>query len=162
LKGSLLVDITNQTQNEKFTSIISRIMLVEDITWGDPKQGYLVRYRGRIYNEDTATAYDQLADTFKPMGVTPLFREQGDQHVVILVSGVLQAKPSASWVNIVLFVFTVITVIMAGALYSFEFTGPAPSDMSGWIQLIVSALPSGIPFAVSLLSILLAHEFGHY
>ena len=136
--------------------------MVEDITWGEAKHGYLVRYRGRIYNEDTAAAYEQLAETLRPMKVTPLFREQGDQHVIILLNGLIQAKPSAIWVNVVLFIFTLFTVLLAGALYSSNYTGPAPISMVDWIRVIFSSLPSGIPFAISLLAILLAHEFGHY
>ncbi len=154
--------MTNPIENDLFTPIISRMMLVEDITWGEAKQGYMVRYRGRIYNEDTAAAYEQLANTLKPMRVTPLFREQDEQHVVVLLNGLIQPKPSAAWVNGVLFVLTLLSVLLAGALYSGSYTGPDPTDFLGWIRVIFLSLPSGIPFAASLLAILLSHEFGHY
>jgi membrane-associated protease RseP (regulator of RpoE activity) len=51
-------------------------------------------------------------------------------------------------------------MIFAGALYSYS--GPLPSDQSALLAAILHGLVSGIPFAVSLLAILLAHEFGHY
>jgi membrane-associated protease RseP (regulator of RpoE activity) len=76
--------------------------------------------------------------------------------------GVIKAKPSPSWVNFVLFGLTVVSVLMAGALYSFNYQGPAPENPIDLISILLQTLPSGIPFAISLLAILLAHEFGHY
>jgi membrane-associated protease RseP (regulator of RpoE activity) len=51
-------------------------------------------------------------------------------------------------------------MLFAGALYSFE--GPAPENELELIKIILSNLHLGIPFGLSLLAILLAHEFGHY
>jgi len=152
----------DNSENDIYSPIISRYMMVEDITWGEAKQSFLVRYRGRIYNEDTSAVYDQVADTFRPMGITPLFRQESDLHVILLMKGVLKPKPSASWVNLVLFGLTVITVLMAGAIYSFDYSGPLPDSFIGQIMILLGMLPKGISFAVSLLAILLAHEFGHY
>jgi membrane-associated protease RseP (regulator of RpoE activity) len=149
-------------ENDRFTPIIARMMLIEDVTWGDPKQGFLVRYRGRLYNEDTSASYDTLSATFRPMDITPIFRQEADQHIVLLVRGVIKPKPSAAWVNLVLFGLTVITVLMAGAIYSFEYDGPLPNSLSGQIGILLRMLPSGFSFAISLLAILVAHEFGHY
>lgn len=152
----------NGTEMDIYTPIVSRFMLIEDITWGEAKRSFLVRYRGRIYNEDTAAVYDQLAETLRPMGITPLFRMEGNMHVILLMQGVIQARPSRSWVNLLLFGLTVITVLMAGAYYSFDYSGPPPEDLLDLFRILLSTLPNGISFAVSLLSILLAHEFGHY
>lgn len=149
-------------ENDRYTTIITRIMMVEDITWGDPKQGFLVRYRGRIYEEDTSAAYDKVSEILRPMDITPIFRQESGQHVVMLVRGVIKPKPSAAWVNILLFGLTVITVLMAGAIYSFDYAGPMPDSLIGQIRILLTMLPSGLSFAVSLLAILLAHEFGHY
>jgi len=51
-----------QTDLDELTAIISRVFNIEDVTRGDGKQGYLVRYRGRLLAEDSAQAYDQLAE----------------------------------------------------------------------------------------------------
>ena len=149
-------------ESDIYTPIITRIMLVEDITWGDPTKGYLVRYRGKIYEEDTAAVYENLDKILHPMGITPLFRTDSNQHVVLLMRGVIQPKPSASWVNILLFALTIVTVLLAGAIYSFDYTDPLPDSLFGQIGILLRQLPNGISFAVSLLAILLAHEFGHY
>lgn len=145
-----------------YTQFINQVMLVEDITWGDPAQGYLVRYRGKIYSEDTDAVYDNLSQILRPKGITPLFRLDGEQHVVLLMQGVIQPKPSAAWVNILLFGLTIITVLMAGAIYSFSYEGPLPDSLLGQLKILISQFPNGISFAISLLAILLAHEFGHY
>jgi len=145
-----------------YTQFINQVMLVEDITWGDPAQGYLVRYRGKIYSEDTAAVYDNLSQILRPKGITPLFRLDGGQHVVLLMQGVIQPKPSAAWVNILLFGLTIITVLMAGAIYSFSYEGPLPDSLLGQLKILISQFPNGISFAISLVAILLAHEFGHY
>ena len=49
---------------------------------------------------------------------------------------------------------------MSGLLYSYQ--GPVPNDIPGMIWTLITHLWVGWPFAVSLLAILLAHEFGHY
>lgn len=49
------------------------------------------------------------------------------------------------------------SMIFSGALQSFQM--PA---QGGLLESLLSSIWSGLPFAVSLLAILLAHEFGHY
>jgi len=78
------------------------------------------------------------------------------------MQGVIDPKPSRAWVNILLFGLTVITVLMAGALYNSNYDGPPPQDYFDLIGILFRTITNGIPFAVSLLAILLAHEFGHY
>ena len=59
--------------------------------------------------------------------------------------------PAKPWVNIVLFLCTIITTMYAGAVQS----GAEPFRS-------LSDLFRGIPFSAALLGILLAHEMGHY
>ena len=146
--------------NDPYTSTVSRVLRVEDVTWGEQKQGFIVRYRGRLYNEDSATAYDELAASMRQLNVTPLFRSEEGRHVVILVNGVIKPRPSKVWVNGVLFLLTIITVLMAGALYSYS--GPTPNNISELLLGLLGNLGNGIAFALTLLAILVAHEFGHY
>jgi membrane-associated protease RseP (regulator of RpoE activity) len=51
-------------------------------------------------------------------------------------------------------------VLFAGALFAYD--GPVPGSTGGVIATILANWRLGIPFAASLLAILLAHEFGHY
>jgi membrane-associated protease RseP (regulator of RpoE activity) len=146
-------------ETDSLTPIVARVMKIEDITTGDPQKNYLVRYRGQFYGE-TAEAYDRLAENLRPMDITPLFRTEGGQPSIWLMPGLIQPKPSNPYVNLILFALTVFSVVFAGALYAYD--GPVPDSTSGILLAILRSLPSGIPFAVSMMAILLAHEFGHY
>jgi membrane-associated protease RseP (regulator of RpoE activity) len=143
---------------EILTSLVSRIFRIEDVTLGDPQKGWVVRYRGVLLNNDSAAAYDQLADSVRVHGLTPLFRKEGNLHLIFLAPSLPEVKPKLPTTNIILFLLTVFSVMLAGATPE----GPLPADTVGQILALLKALPSGWPFAASLLGILLAHEFGHY
>lgn len=145
-------------ETEILNRLASRVFSIQDATLGDAQKGHVVRYRGRLLTEDSAAAYDQLADSVKGYNLTPLFREENGQHVIYLVHSLPAPKPNNVNVNILLFVLTVVSVMLAGA----QPEGPIPSDVWGQILLLVKSIFSGWPFALSLLGILLAHEFGHY
>ncbi len=145
-------------ETEVLTSLVARVFRVDDITAGDAEKGPLFRYRGQLLLDDSVAAYDQLAASVKSYGLTPLFRlEKGDQ-VIYLINTPPKQKPSNPWVNIILFVLTVFSVMFAGATPA----GPVPNDVWGQLLSLLRGIFSGWPFALSLLSILLAHEFGHY
>ncbi len=142
------------------TQIVRRYLKIEDITSGTREKIYLVRYRGKLYTEDSEEAYNRLSENLKPYGLLPLFRKEGDQHVILLAPDAFKTRPSNPWVNLVLFVLTFLSVLFAGVLYTYN--GPLPEDPSGIFRTLLVNLPIGFPFAASLLTILLAHEFGHY
>lgn len=143
---------------EILNSIVSHIFRIEDITTGDSQKGWLLRYRGRLLGEDSASAYDQLADSVRGYGLTPLFRREGEQHVIFLARSLPEVKKRAPVANIIMFLLTVLSVMLAGATPE----GPIPSDTGGQILALLGSILTGWPFAASLLGILLAHEFGHY
>ena len=138
---------------------VGRIMEVQSIVWGSPRDPQVVaRFRGRILG-DTAAAYDQLAAILRQREMTPLFRFHGKEHEVIVLRGVLQPKPSNPWINLLAFLLTVLSVFFAGALYAYQ--GPATWGPEA-LPYLKAALGGGLAFTVSLLAILLFHEFGHY
>jgi Zn-dependent protease len=149
---------------DPLTQSVSRVLRIEDFTPGDPKLGYIARYRGHLYSEDTVAAYDQLAALLRPREITPLFRKEGDRHVVLLTQGVRRPSPSKTWVNLVLFALTVVSVFLAGTLYTMggNYDGPPNPGLSTLLPYLIQNFGGGLAFAVSLLSILLAHELGHY
>jgi membrane-associated protease RseP (regulator of RpoE activity) len=146
-------------ESEVLNSLVGRVFRYEDVTMGDPTKGYFLRYRGELLL-DSVEAYDQLAAALHPYDVTPLFRIEEGRQTVLLIRGTIQVKPSKVWVNLLLFGLTVLSVLFAGAVFSFS--GPAPQDFLGQVWALLSHIWTGWPFAVSLLAILLAHEFGHY
>lgn len=143
---------------ELLTSLVSRVFRIEDVTSGDPQKGWILRYRGHLLGDDSATAYDLLADSVRVYGLTPLFRKDGDKHIVFLVPSLPEPKKRFPLVNIVLFLLTVFSVMLAGASPE----GTPPADQGAQALWLLKSIFTGWPFALSLLGILLAHEFGHY
>ena len=141
---------------ELVESIVGRIMSVEDTTLGSDKQGYIVRYRGRIRMDDTSAAYDYLSEQLKSQNLTPLFRWDAGRHAVLLVQGLPKIKQSNPQINLLLGILTIASVLFTGALYAGQ---DLPGDPG---QAILAVIERGWPFAVSMLGILGAHEFGHY
>jgi membrane-associated protease RseP (regulator of RpoE activity) len=147
-------------QPDVLNSIVSRLFRIEEVTWGDPQKTFIVRYRGALLTDDSAAAYDQLAEALRPLNVTPLFRVEAGRQTVILVAGVIRPTPGRISINIALFILTLLSVLFTGAMSSYQ--GEMPADFFGQIKTLLLNLWVGWPFAVSLLAILLAHEFGHY
>ena len=145
--------------SEILNNIVSRVFRYDDVTMGDPNKGYFLRYRGLLLG-DSIQAYDQLSEALRPYDITPLFRLEDSRQTVLLVQGTIHPKPSRVWVNLVLFGLTLLSVLFAGASYGY--TGPLPDKPLDQIWTLITHLGAGWPFAVSLLAILLAHEFGHY
>lgn len=138
-------------------ALVGRYLKIEDLTLGGRNESYLVRYRGRLYSEDTAATYDELALALKPYGLTPLFRWESGRHAVMLVQKIPQPAPSNPRTNLWMFILTLIAVLWTGGVTNLE--GPLPENPLQAIGVLVGA---GWPFAVSLLAILGAHELGHY
>ncbi len=147
------------TQIDNYQHLVAQVMKIEEVTIGDEaKQGYIARYRGQIYG-DSAMAYDQLAEQLRLSKVTPLFRKDREQHYVLLVTSLPAPNRSNPYINLAMFGLTVFSVFLVGAAYVYQ--GPVSSFSDLYLRSI-QTLPQGWPFAVSLLAILLAHEFGHY
>ena len=49
-------------ETDILTSIVSRVLRIEDVTLGAPPKSFIIRYRGQLYG-DSAAAYDQLAES---------------------------------------------------------------------------------------------------
>ncbi len=146
-------------ENEVLNNLVSRVFRVEDVTLGEPARGLIARYRGHLLSDDTVAAYDQLADSLKPYNITPLFRMDKGQQVIYLTPRRPEPKPARVSVNIILFILTVISVMLIGGSQP---EGAMPADLGGQILYFLKGFLSGWPYALSLMSILLAHEFGHY
>ena len=144
-------------QNEILDAQVRRIFRIDDITQGTSQLGYIRRYRGQLVAEDSIAAYDRLAETLKLYHLMPLFRKEANQHIILLIPEPPTSKPARTWVNLLMFVLTLISVLVSGGIYNS--TATLPSDP---ILAIVAIVKTGWPFAVSLITILGIHEFGHY
>ena len=144
---------------DKLLPLVRQVMSITDITVGDQKQPFAIRFRGTLIS-DSQLAFDKLDPAFKQAGTTLIFREEKDGQEILGMPGVIQPQASNPLVNVILFLLTLASMLMAGAMYGME----APTDAStlGIFRAILQNLPIGFTFAVSLLGILTAHEFGHY
>ena len=69
------------------------------------------------------------------------------------------------WINVVLFLATVCTTLFVGTVWMLAFEDTGSGASPGTLELLADRpllLLEGVPFALALLSILLAHEMGHY
>ena len=142
-------------------SQVSRIFRIDDVTAGNPRE-WIVRYRGQLLGDDSAAAYDQLAEAVRPYGITPLFRKGEDGRHVIYLAPALQIPKSSSRIviNIVLFILTVLSMMFTAVDIPPETA--ASLDGAGYLLYKIEHLLSGWPFALSMMAILFAHEMGHY
>jgi membrane-associated protease RseP (regulator of RpoE activity) len=140
---------------DDLTPLVARILRIDDTTWGDEKKGFQVRYRGKLYSPDSEQAYDQLSLELQKFKLIPLFRVEGNQHVIVLLKGMIQPKPTKIWGNILFFILTVLSVMFTGAV---SYAGTIPTDPSDWFSFMLG----GLPFTIALMTILVCHEFGHY
>lgn len=97
-------------------------------------------------------ALDVLVDRFRPLGYTPFLRgERSDLELRALPLATAERRPGIR-LNIVLFVLTCLSTLVAGSGAFFAFDPIAEP----WRLL------HGVPYAATLLAILGTHEFGHY
>ena len=93
----------------------------------------------------------EIKEFFANTEYTPLFLREGTQH---LVQFGFFKKPDTRpkyWLNLLLFIATILSTIFAGSLNSGGNPFSNFSDL--WL---------GIPFSVSIMAILTCHELGHY
>lgn len=104
------------------------------------------------------TLYEPIEQTIREIkeytaqyGYTPFFNKEGNYHTVLLAMiPKFYDKPKV-WLNVLLFILTIFTTLLAGAFNS----GANPFEKFSDILI-------GIPFSFSLMAILTCHELGHY
>jgi membrane-associated protease RseP (regulator of RpoE activity) len=119
-------------------------------------RGGVVAFRGDL-RVSPSRAVDTLLERFRAFGYTPFIRADGDGVVVQAwpLAEVVE-RPRVS-VNVVLFLLTCASTLVAGTMFTGSPTFDAFRAASGPTWFI-----SGVPFAGTLLAILGVHEFGHY
>jgi len=130
---------------------LSDFMTVEDIIILDSNARPLIRFGGQIVADPDDGAFDDLVTRFKALGYTPILSTEDSVTYVRALPVVASEKTGKPWVNVVLFVLTVLSVLAIGA-------------MRDEIDIIANPLQiwRGWPFAVTIMGILTAHELSHY
>lgn len=105
-------------------------------------------FYGRLY-DDPDRAFERISERFAALGYIAFLSKEKDLYRVIAVRGGVRTLAPRPWLNLILFLATLLTVMLAGA-------APQPGGT------FLSMLLSGLPFAVALMTVLLAHELAHY
>ncbi len=121
---------------------------------------------------DAERAYDALDAALQPYDLFALFRENPrdtssmiqSPHVVHIISRRLpEALTPKIWPALLLFVLTLLSMMWTGALIAKNIIAlDEPALAADIEQNLLLNLWRGLPYAVSLLLILVPHELGHY
>ena len=95
---------------------ISHLFAVGNTTLDEPDPGY-VRFRGRFI-QDPADCFNELRDLFEAQGFTPMIREQDGSMILIGMPVVFHDSPGKWQINLLLFLATIVTTLITGALYA--------------------------------------------
>ena len=148
-----------QSRTEVLVNLVKEIMTIDQMTLGRTQDDYLILFEG-LLTQPSESAYEFAAQALHPYQLTPLFRTSGDKHIVILRKGLFKPSFQKVRLNIILFLATFISIIFAGILTTYN--GPTTTDMSIILPHVRENIGLSLAFAVSMYSILIAHEFGHY
>jgi Zn-dependent protease len=127
--------------------------------------GEIISFQGQIHG-DTEVAFERISERFATLGYTAMLQDRpGGGHEVIAVKGEFNRKAGQVWVNAVLFLVTLLSVLYISAINELD-----SNMVEGLTSLDILILPltqprllwKGLPFAGTLMSILLTHELSHY
>jgi membrane-associated protease RseP (regulator of RpoE activity) len=136
---------------------LADLFVVQAVTLGIPGQPETLRLQGYL-QLPSDQAYPQIAARLRDMGYTVALRHDAKLNLdeLAVVPGVFpQVEHPRLWVHALLLGATILTTLYVGA----GMVEARPPDDLWWPLF---HFWRGWPFALSLLSILLAHELGHY
>jgi membrane-associated protease RseP (regulator of RpoE activity) len=152
-----LDDTPLERRSGQIENAVSDLLAVQDVTRGVPEHREAIRLRGHLLMP-SERAYPQIAARLRALDFTAMLRHDKETGLdeLLAIPGAMPEydRPRLS-THLLLFGFTVLTTLYVGAGMS----EARPADDLWWPLF---NLWMGWPFSVSLLSILLAHEFGHY
>jgi membrane-associated protease RseP (regulator of RpoE activity) len=151
--------ITFEGNIQKLRAQLGDVLTVQDVQVLEAPDR-VVSFSGQLLR-DAESAYAALRERFRTLGYTPLLRRQGNGEVVIAQQGVVVVRPSQVWINLVLFAATVLATLLTGAISEVGQRVPEAMILPALLQRPILLL-TGLPFSLTLMSILLAHEMGHY
>jgi len=137
---------------------VADVFDIHDTTLGVPGQLDAIRLRGHL-RLSSEQAYPRLAERLHALGYTAILRHDKELglDVLLAVPGTVpQESGTRLWVNLLLFLLTVLATLFVGATWSDQV--PPEADLN-WV---LTHLWVGWPFALSLMTILTGHELGHY
>ncbi|MGD2077608.1 MAG: site-2 protease family protein [Chloroflexota bacterium] len=142
-------------QAERLIDEVADLFQTSSITIDRPEVGF-IRLRGH-FMRDLADYYGDLRQRFERHNFTPIVRGEEDEDDVAIIAAPMVFNPPASRaiINFVLLVATILSTLWIGALM--EASNAGLEGIPGFGDLWL-----GLPYCLSLMTILGAHELGHY
>lgn len=135
-------------------AVLDGLMDVESYAWD--ARGALT-LRGQ-FTAPTQPNYRTIRARIEALGYTPFLRRHGNHDELFASPGVVKRTQPRVGLPVALFVLTVLSVLITGAFHESQQLAANPSLLLRNPGLLLA----GIPFMLTLLGILLAHEMGHY
>ncbi|MCS7324356.1 MAG: site-2 protease family protein [Anaerolineae bacterium] len=136
---------------------VAEVMSIEAVDASGDERVSAVKFIGKL-RLDASAAFEHLRTRLAALGYVPLLREaESEREMVVAVRGeVAQSAPQNLKLSLLLFLATLLTTTLFGGMFAWSLSRPT-TDFS-----LVGILSNGIPFSVALMTILGAHELGHY
>ncbi len=136
---------------EVLRNVLDGIFIVSTTAMNKPEPGF-VQFQGRPAGD--GDIFDEVNGRFNPLGYTPHIKKgYGTLTAIIAEPVIYESAPSNYLVNLLLFIITIFSTLYIGALYA---------ESNAEYSLSFTWLLQGWPYSLSLLTILGAHELGHY
>lgn len=136
------------TQADDLRLAVAEFFETDSVTIDRPIVGH-IRLAGRFLC-DISSCYGEVRRSFERFGFTPYIRREEGEVTLNASPVVFRPSPSRRIVNLVLLLATILSVLWVGA----------SSEVEGAFKL--GDLWLGLPYCLSLMAILGAHELGHY
>ncbi len=145
----------NRSSSESFIvdrllAVLRHFMIVEEVKVLSGDSPPPLQFTGTLTGGGEDTIFEGINDGFAGLGYTPVLRREKGEHLLQAIPGVIPHKPAKPWLNVLLFVCTLLSMLFIGTLQENIFPRRFLDIGQGW------------RFALTLLAILTAHEFSHY
>jgi Zn-dependent protease len=150
-------------------SALGQVMRVDNHTIHEPPVD-LIEFTGKLICPSDE-AFGHIYKSFIANGYTPMLTERDGKEVVVAKHGIVETTRSTARLNVILLIATIASTVLAGTLLYAE-TSALGRQLLGRADdmidalLIIARTPAlwmiGVPYALTLLSILGVHEMGHY
>ncbi|MBU6359841.1 MAG: site-2 protease family protein [Chloroflexota bacterium] len=143
-------------------SRITEVMAVDQVQAEPSSNAIMFLGKLRIKSDQ---AFEQMSTRLKEIGYFPLLRDldnDAERQVFVVIKGdAIASVDQRPWMSLGLFVATLISTAFAGTLFS-RAVANVGSDAALNALSLLDVVTYGLPFALTLLSILGVHELGHY
>lgn len=139
----------NRNEAQSLSRIVAEVMEIDLVQPAKSGPGDGISIHGQLRME-ADVAYAHLAPQFHLLGYTIMLRQERNGVVLLALPGTIMVGESRLWLALLLFALTVVSTTFVGGRFE------------GDDGVMRYSLGLGLAYSAALLSILLAHEMGHF